>query len=280
MKRRVVTTVLIWAVFAVGLGVLAYPSISNYWNSLRQSHAIANYTYQAAQMSSADMQAQFDAADAYNQTLAANTDRFTLTSAQMSTYNSILDVDSSGMIGVLAIPKIGVRLPIYHGTSATVLQSGVGHLPGSSLPVGGPGTHAVLSGHRGLPSAELLTNIDQLVAGDQFQITILDQTLVYEVDQISTVAPEDLSQLSIVPGQDYVTLVTCTPYGVNTQRLLVRGHRVPTSSQLLSAESGQVVDTSSWTVVLVALAAITAVAIMLIKTFKGKRKSRQQCDAG
>lgn len=279
MKRKFATTAMIWLVFIVGLGVLAYPTVANYWNTLHSTRAIANYTEQAAAMNDDQINAQLDAAHAYNQALVGNPNRFTLTSQEATTYNSSLDIDGTGMMGVLTIPKVRVNLPIYHGTSAAVLQVGVGHLAGSSLPVGGDSTHAVISGHRGLPSAELLTNIDKLVVGDQFQITILNQVLTYQVDKISTVDPDDLSLLAIVRGQDLVTLVTCTPYGVNTQRLLVRGHRVPTTG-LLPVEGGQVLATSLPTIVVGALTAGAVVIYLTVRNVKRKKRSRQLCDAG
>jgi len=237
---------LVWVVFLVGVSVLLYPTVSNYWNNLVASKTIQNYTAAVEQMSTQDNSAEFAMADAYNQSLTHRLNRFQMTTQETHLYDSILDIGSGGVMGVLTIPKINVKLPIYHGTSAAVLQSGVGHLAGSSLPVGGSTTHAVLSGHRGLPSAELLSNIDKMVVGDKFQITVLDRTMVYQVYNISVVDPEDLRQLAIISGEDLVTLVTCTPYGVNTQRLLVQGARVYTSAATVDDNTAGAVTTAVW----------------------------------
>jgi len=220
--------------FVAGLSILLYPTVSNYYNSLTQSRAVINYNRQVNALSDQDYQAYLDQANAYNSALAGNANRFTPTAAQTKAYDSILDVGGNEVIGILNIPKISVNLPIYHGTTASVLEAGVGHVEGSSLPVGGPGTHAVISGHTGLPSAELLTDLDKLKIGDQFTVTVLGERLTYQVDQTKVVLPDDMSDLGIVPGQDYVTLVTCTPYGVNDHRLLVRGHRVANGAQPLN----------------------------------------------
>uniref|UniRef100_UPI002598C955 class C sortase n=1 Tax=uncultured Bifidobacterium sp. TaxID=165187 RepID=UPI002598C955 len=227
-RRRIgLSSIALAVVFLVGLGLLLYPTVSNWWNSRRQSQAIVEYTEQTSAMDEAHVAELLEAARQYNAGLAADEGRFTPTPADTTEYENLLDVSDTGIMGYLEIPKLDVSTPIYHGTDASVLQSGAGHLEGSSLPVGGKGTHTVLSGHRGLPSSKLFTDLDDLEQGDVFMIHVLDRTLTYQVDQIVTVDPYDMDDLAIDPDQDYCTLVTCTPYGINTQRLLVRGHRCP-----------------------------------------------------
>ena len=226
MKKNKSTIILI-LVFFVGLSVMLYPTISDYVNQRNQSRAVASYAQDVDTMTDADYSAYFDAADAFNAQVAANENAL-FRPDQLSGYNETLDITGTGIMGYITISKIGVELPIYHGTSDGVLQVAAGHLEGSSLPVGGAGTHAVISAHRGLPSAKLFTNLDELEAGDTFTITVLDRVLTYEVDRISIVLPTETDLLQPVEGQDYVTLMTCTPYGINTHRLLVRGHRVNT----------------------------------------------------
>ena len=220
MKKNKSTIILI-LVFFVGLSVMLYPTISDYVNQRNQSRAVANYAQDVDTMTDADYSAYFDAADAFNAQVAANENAL-FRPDQLSGYNETLDITGTGIMGYITISKIGVELPIYHGTSDSVLQIAAGHLEGTSLPVGGASTHAVISAHRGLPSAKLFTNLDQLEVGDTFTITVLDRVLTYEVDKISIVLPTE---------KDYVTLMTCTPYGINTHRLLVRGRRVETPDQ-------------------------------------------------
>jgi len=270
-KKRAFTTVLLVLVFLGGLSILLYPAISNYWNSLVQTRVVNDYTHRVSQMAPVDRAALLDAAASYNKQLASQSDRFVLTADQMTQYNSILNVSGNGVMGILSIPKIRVRLPIYHGSDPTVLQVGLGHLPGSSFPIGGPGAHAVISGHRGLPSAELLSNINRLVTGDYFQITVLGKTMTYQVDQIKVVLPENMRDLAIEPGQDLVTLVTCTPYGVNSHRLLVRGRRVYNRAQDLSAQT-PLIDTG--TVMRIAIVAFMVIAISL-SAFLQRRKQKK-----
>ena len=229
MKKNRSTIILI-LIFLVGLSVMLYPTVSDYVNQRHQSRALASYDETVNEMSDADYTAYFEAADAYNQRLAATPNSF-FTPEQVSGYDETLDVSGTGIMGYITIPKISVKLPIYHGTDEGVLQVAAGHLEGSSLPVGGAGTHAVISAHRGLPSAKLFTNLDQLEVGDTFTITVLDRVLTYEVDKISIVLPTETDELKIAEGKDYVTLMTCTPYGINTHRLLVRGRRVETPDQ-------------------------------------------------
>lgn len=225
MKKRLSTVIPI-LVFLFGLGVLLYPTISDAVNARSQTRAIADYSQAVSEMQDNDYQSLLEQAYAYNEQLATGKLPFANESDAHEAYQKILRVEKSEVMGALDIPGIDVHLPIYHGTGDSVLQSGVGHLEGTSLPVGGENTHAVLSGHRGLPSSELFTNLDKMSKKDIFTIRILDQTFTYQVDQIVTVNPEDVQHLEIVPGKDYLTLLTCTPYGQNTQRLLVRGVRI------------------------------------------------------
>lgn len=210
-----------------GLSLLLYPTVSDWWNSMHQSRAIASYLDDVVELDEASYEALWRQAQDYNAALPRDDTRFIPTEEQSAAYQSALNISGNGIMGYLEIPKISVELPIYHGTGETVLQVAVGHVEGSSLPVGGAGTHCVLSGHRGLPSATLFTDLDQLQEGDTFQIHVLDEVLTYEVDQIHVVEPDDVSLLAISEGEDLCTLVTCTPYGVNSHRLLVRGVRVP-----------------------------------------------------
>lgn len=225
MKKHL-STIILSVILVVGVGLMAYPSVSNWWNSFHQTRAIASYSDAVAVMDNTDYEKLWNDAGVYNQALAEKTNPFFITEEDQRVYNECLNISGTGVMGYIDIPEIRCTLPIYHGTGDAVLQVAVGHVEGSSLPVGGEGTHCVLSGHRGLPSARLFTDLDQLVAGDLFKLQILDETLTYEVDLISIVLPNELDNLGVVKGKDYCTLVTCTPYGVNSHRLLVRGHRV------------------------------------------------------
>ncbi len=220
------STIILVAIFFVGLCVLLYPAVSDFWNEKRQSQAIINYDDLIVDLTPEDYSAFFSQADSYNQKIRNMSFPFLNHKDIADEYYSILDVNGDGMMGYITIEKIKVQLPVYHGTSDRVLNSAVGHVEGSSLPVGGESTHTVLSAHRGLPSAKLFTNLDKLDIGDIFTIRILDRTVTYQVDQILIVLPEKTDDLNIVQGEDYCTLVTCTPYGINTHRMLVRGTRI------------------------------------------------------
>ena len=230
--KKNLSTILLVLALLIGLCLLLYPTVSDYWNSLHQSRAIATYVESVAKIENSHYTELLEQARDYNGELAQQekTD-WMLSEEELDYYASILDVSGTGIMCSIEIPKIKVNLPIYHGVEEGVLQIAVGHIPGSSLPIGGESTHSVLSGHRGLPSARLFTDLDKLVVGDTFLIHVLDEVLTYEVDQILIVEPYDLSSLEIEPGEDLVTLVTCTPYGINTHRLLVRGHRIETARQ-------------------------------------------------
>lgn len=226
-KSSVITTMLIVVMMITGLCLTLYPSFSNWWNSRLQSRAIANYDRAVANLSNNEKEDILRRAEQYNAALAELSAPFA-DYGQIDGYDDILDITGTGIMGYITIPKIDVYLPIYHGTSPEVLNIAVGHLQGSSLPIGGEGSHAVISAHRGLPSARLFTDIDQLIEDDTFTITILDEVLTYEIDQIVTVLPYERDELNIVPDEDYITLMTCTPYGINSHRLLVRAHRIDT----------------------------------------------------
>lgn len=224
--RKKGTTLLLVLTFLIGLSLLLYPSISNWWNSVHQTRVIMDYAHAVEELSNDQYDDLLTEAQAYNRQLLSKEDRYDESDAERKAYMQLLNVTGNGAMGYVEIPKIHITLPIYHTTETDVLQFAAGHLPGSSLPIGGIGTHSVLSGHRGLPSAKLFTDIDKLQVGDVFHIRVLKHTLTYEVDQILIVDPENLEALEIDPDADRLTLLTCTPYGVNTHRLLVRGHRV------------------------------------------------------
>lgn len=225
MKNKI-TTLLLFLVFLAGLSLLLYPTVSDYWNSFTQSRAIASYAEEVAEMDSEKYAALWDDAVAYNQNLPDRANPYVLTDGQVEEYDSLLNLSGTGIMGYVEIPTIGCSLPIYHGTGESVLQVAAGHIEWSSLPVGGEGTHCVISGHRGLPSAKLFSDLDKLVEGDIFILRVLDEVLTYQVDKISIVEPDETDNLMVTEGMDYCTLVTCTPYGINTHRLLVRGHRI------------------------------------------------------
>jgi len=225
LKKHLVTLILT-LVLLVGLGLILYPTIADWWNSLHQSRAIASYVEQVRNISDDRKDHMLLEAEIYNRKLSSSGIRFQLSEEEKQAYEKILDVTGTGIMGYIQINSIGVNLPVYHGTGEDVLQVAAGHLEGTSLPVGGTSTHCVISGHRALPSARLFTDLDRLKEGDTFTLTVFDEVLTYQVDQIRTVLPTDLSDIRISPGYDYCTLVTCTPYSVNTHRLLVRGKRI------------------------------------------------------
>lgn len=229
-KKRHMTTALLCLVFLMGLSLLLYPVVSNAWNRRHQTHAIVDYDRALRELEPADYAALFARAEAYNRALLTLRFPFTEYDA-VEGYEEALNVVGNGIMGYITIPKLQTELPIYHGTSDGVLSGAVGHLEGSSLPVGGESTHCVLSAHSGLPSAKLFTDLDALAEGDVFVLSVLDRELMYEVDQILVVEPERVEALYVQAGEDYCTLVTCTPYGVNSHRLLVRGHRVEAAEE-------------------------------------------------
>ena len=225
-KGNHLITILLVLIFLLGLSLLLYPAVSDYWNSKHQTRAIAVYSEEVSGLDKEQYQALWADAAAYNASLRERDNAYLLTEEQKAAYEQLLNVSGLGIMGYIEIPSIDCSLPIYHGTEESVLQIAIGHLEWSSLPVGGESTHCVLSGHRGLPSAKLFTNLDKLQEGDVFLLRVLDEVLTYEVDQILIVEPQEIAALQIAEGEDYCTLVTCTPYGINTHRLLVRGHRI------------------------------------------------------
>ncbi len=278
--RSVGLSILCALLFLLGLGILLYPTFSSQWNKWRQEQLIADYSSSLTDLmdEGADLSAEWERAEAYNEALFPSIlpDSFAIAEAQDEPgeeYMACLNLAGDGIMGYVSIPKIDIKLPIYHTTSEEVLQEGVGHLEGSSLPVGGESTHAVLAAHRGLPNAELFTNLDQLELGDHFLLYILDDVLCYEVDQILVVEPTDTDALSVEEGEDLVTLLTCTPYGVNTQRLLVRGHRVEYEEEVIEEEEGTASLITHTNYVLWALGGliVTAALIALLVLIRRKR---------
>ena len=270
------TTVFLVLLLLEGVSLLLYPSLSDYWNSMHQTRAIASYAETVSQLDTAQYDEMWKAAQDYNRSLAQRETAFALTDEQKAAYESLLDVSGLGVMGYIEIPEIDCSLPIYHGTEESVLQVAVGHLEWSNLTVGGEGTHCVLSGHRGLPSAKLFTNLDKLAVGDTFLLRVLDEVLTYEVDQILIVEPEQVDALGIVPGEDYCTLVTCTPYGINTHRLLVRGHRVENTPE--AARMHLTADATQFDPLLVAPVLAIPVLLLLLMILlvpKRRRKSRE-----
>lgn len=230
-KKNRLGTILLFILLAAGLSLLLYPTFSDHWNALHQSRAISDYAEHVADMDSELYEKTLESALEYNRTLPDKQLGFAPDDEQLAEYNAELDISGQGIMGYVEIPSIGVSLPIYHGTDETVLQIAVGHIEWSSLPVGGESSHCVLSGHRALPSAKLFTDLDDLVEGDIFILRVLNEVYTYEVDRILIVEPDETSALEIIEGEELCTLMTCTPYAVNTHRLLVRGHRIENIEQ-------------------------------------------------
>lgn len=276
-KRSKGITLILVAVLLVGAVLLAYPSVSDWWNSFHQSRAIASYAQQVAELDNDTYEQLWSQARSYNDALSGGVERFTLTEAQQAKYDALLDVSGTGIMGYIEIPKIKCDLPIYHGTGEAVLQIAVGHIAGTSLPVGGAGSHCVLSGHRGLPSAKLFTDLDKLEEGDTFILRVLDETLTYEVDQIRTVLPQEVEELDVIEGEDLCTLITCTPYGINSHRLLVRGHRVENAAT--AAAIRVTADAMQVEPLLVApVMALPMLLLLFILLLLPKRKTKESGD--
>lgn len=227
MKKHL-STILLFLIFLIGLSLVVYPTFADWWNSFHQTRAVASYVEQVANMDDDKYDEIWAAAWDYNRSLIDRPNDFLLSDEQRERYNALLDIGDNGIMGYIEIPKIDIVYPLYHGTEEPVLQVAIGHLDWTSLPVGGESSHCVISGHRGLPSARLFTDLDQIEVGDNFLLRVLDEVLTYEVDQILIVEPHETDELLIVEGEDYCTLVTCTPYGINSHRMLIRGHRVET----------------------------------------------------
>ena len=264
MKKSKIGLLLVLMLF-VGVCGLLYPSVSQYWNSRTQSRAVANYQDILASIKPEDYTAYFNAANQYNKALSSLSSPLTNYS-QLTNYETTLDVSGSGVMGFITIPKLGVELPIYHSVRNEVLNIACGHLEGTSLPVGGESTHCVLSAHRGLPHAKLFTDLDKMELGDTFQITVLNQTFTYQVDQIKVVRPNEVSDIQIVPGEDLCTLLTCTPYGINSHRLLVRGTRIENAAPKLYVTSGAYrIDSLVATPVVAAPILLVLLIVLMVK---------------
>ncbi len=273
MKKKHISTIIIALIFLAGLGFLLYPTVSNLWNRAHQSRAIATYTKQVEKLDDSQNKEMLKAARKYNKSLLKKSDHWKLSKKDKKKYESLLDVSGTGIMGYIVVPKIDCSLPIYHGTDEGALQIAIGHLEGSSLPVGGKSTHCVLSGHRGLPSARLFTDLDQMEEGDIFVLNVLGRKLAYEVDQIKVVLPDEMSDLEIVQGKDLCTLVTCTPYGINTHRLLVRGHRTKYIEETVVRvqKEAEKKETGIW---LLAGGGAVFLIIIIIVVVKRRRKRR------
>lgn len=270
--RKNLVTVLMSMGMILGIFLLAYPSVANYWNSFHQTRAIASYTETVTHMSHEEYKAILDDAKAYNERLAETGMRWVMTDAEREEYNSKLKIEGTDVMAFVSIPKFHIRCPIYHGTDEVVLQVAVGHLEGSSLPVGGKSTHCLISGHRGLPSARLFTDISKMKEGDTWTITVLNETLTYECDQIRTVLPDDLTNLQIIEGEDLCTLITCTPYGINSHRLLVRGHRIPNVNGTadITADGIQIEP-----IYIAPVLAVPSIILLLILLFISTRRAKR-----
>lgn len=278
MKRKHISTIFIILIFLVGLGFISYPTVSNLWNQAHQSRAIATYSKQVEMLDDSENKKMLRAARKYNKSLLKKSDHWKLSKKDKKKYESLLDVSGTGIMGYIEVPKIDCSLPIYHGTDEGALQIAIGHLEGSSLPVGGKSTHCVLSGHRGLPSARLFTDLDQMEEGDIFILNILGRKLAYEVDQIKVVLPEEMSDLEIEEGKDLCTLVTCTPYGINTHRLLVRGHRTEYVEKKVEEEKKEVQTKKTDIRLMIAGGAgvLILLIIIIVIVIKRRRKRRNQ----
>ena len=277
MKKHF-TNILFVLLLSSGIGLLLYPTVSDLWNSYHQSQAISTYQKQVEKLDTTETESMLAAAEAYNQALEKGVvPTYHLTEEDKKKYNSLLDVTSTGIMGHVEIPKLGTKLPIYHGTDEAILQVAIGHIPGSSLPSGGQGTHSVISGHRGLPSAKLFTDIDQLKNGDHFKLHVLGRTVTYQVDQTLTVEPDDVSSLTIDPNQDYCTLVTCTPYGVNTHRLLVRGHRIPNEEEPTKSEN-KTSDYLPWHYIILLICFVFVLFAILLVWLLSRRRRKKRAE--
>ncbi len=273
MRNRKRSNLILILVFCVGLSLLLYPVLSDYWNSFHQTQAVVDYDVEVSEMKKEDFSKYFKDAKEYNKKLAATP--FPLEDYKVVPgYEKALDIGQNGIMGYITIKKLDVMLPIYHGTSDSVLNVAVGHLEGTSLPIGGKGTHSVLSAHRGLPSAKLFTRLDEMAEGDVFTLKVLDRVLTYEVDQVLIVEPDQIDDLMIDPEKDYCTLMTCTPYGINTHRLLVRGHRVKNAENIdamLSGDALQVDKTIVAPLVAAPILIILLVAVLIATAKKTRR---------
>lgn len=264
MKRDKVGILLVLMLF-IGVCVLLYPALSQYWNSKTQTHAVDNYQEILDSLQKEDYTKYFEEADHYNIALR-NLDVPLMEYSQLTEYNQILNVSGTGVMGYITIEKLGVELPLYHGTSDSVLNIACGHMEGTSLPIGGKSTHSVLSAHRGLPHAKLFTDLDKMEVGDVFTITILDRIMTYQVDQIKVVNPNEIDEVHIIDGEDHCTLLTCTPYGINSHRLLVRGTRIENAAPILYVTSNAFkIDSLVATPVVAAPILLVLLIVLMVK---------------
>lgn len=271
--KKIIPNILVALILITGIGFLAYPTISDLLNELHSSKAIASYVERSKDMSKEEKERLLTEAKEYNHSLVHRNNRYSLSKDELSRYKQIMDVTDTGIMGYIEIPKINVYIPIYHNVDEGILQIAVGHIPGSSVPVGGESTHSLLSGHTGLPSAKLFTNIDQLKVGDMFFIHVFDEVLAYRVDQINTVLPDEVEKLDIEEGKDYVTLITCTPYGVNSHRLLIRGERTQYSKPTKNIEE---VINHTWLKFVAIIAAGVGLILIIILVYLIKRRKRRK----
>lgn len=273
MKKHL-STILFILIFSIGLSLLLYPTFADWWNSFHQSQAIVDYEAALAKMEPEDYAHLFAVAEEYNRQLTEIASPLTCYD-EVEGYEEVLNVSGTGVMGYIQIPKIDVSLPIYHGTSEGVLQLAVGHIEGTSLPTGGGNTHCVLAAHRGLPSSRLFTDLDEMESGDIFTIIVLDRALTYEVDQIFVVEPEEVEKLCVVEDEDLCTLLTCTPYGINSHRLLVRGHRIENTEEV-EAVRVTAEDAQMHPLIVVAVAAVLVLLVLVILLLVMKRKNRRK----
>lgn len=271
LKKHLLTVILV-AGLAAGAGLLLYPSVANYWNSFHQTRAIMDYNDAVSSMSHEDYDAILDEARDYNKKLGETGIQWNMTDAQKEEYNRMLKINGTDVMGYVSIPKIHVKLPMYHGTDEAVLQTSIGHLEQTSLPVGGKRSHCSVSGHRGLPSARLFTDLDKLKEGDTWTMNVLNETLTYEADQIRIVEPEDLTNLGITEEKDYCTLITCTPYGINTHRLLIRGHRIPNADGDANLTADAIQIEPMYIAPFLSIPILIALLIIMLMTTRRARK--------
>ncbi len=273
-KGNKLTTIILILILLIGLSLLLYPSVSDYWNSFTQSKAIASYAEEVANLDEEKYRMLWEEAVDYNEKLHTLDKRYILDDERKAEYESCLNLSGNGIMGYIEVPSIGVTLPMYHGTAESVLQIAIGHIEWTDLPVGGEGTHCALSGHRGLPSAKLFSDLDKLVAGDIFILRVLDEILTYEVDRILIVEPDDMDHIEVIEGEDFCTLITCTPYGVNSHRLLVRGHRIENIEEAkvarVTADAIQIEP-----LIVAPIVAIPMLLVLLIALLIPKKKNKK-----
>lgn len=275
-KKPISITTILVLIMIAGLSLMLYPTVSNYWNSFTQSRGVTSYSQDVEKLSDAQIEALLKEAEAYNASLPKSDSRFLMSEGERAVYNRLLRTSDAGIIGTVEIPRLKSSQPIYHGTAENTLQVAIGHLEGSSLPVGGAGTHTILSGHRGLPSAKLFTGLEKMEIGDRFMVRVLNRVLTYEVDQLSVVDPDDFTKLQIEEGKDYCTLVTCTPYGINTHRLLVRGVRVENGSDSLYALMAADATMVDPRIVAACIASPVLLGLVALLFLKGRRKDDEE----